>query len=389
MLLVLDASSDDLDSEAAVTPAVWDLVRTEVPAVAIVEGVCQGASLLQALACPFRLLAEDARLGPAPPPEQSGPLFETLTRLEPSLAESLARLAGGAVLGAVEARGLGLTLAVLPGPALMAQGRHVLASLVSRRTPEQVRAIGRAVLAGCTWPLAEALAEEMRLFHALALRGFHEGSLDGPGSERGPKTDPPIGLVREGETCTLLLDDPPRNEMNRRFFEALASAVEALYALPPRRGLVLRPRGRHFSSGADLAELGRDLGRHAPQITAAFLEQNLATFSRLHDAPFPVVAALRGACLGSGLELALACGVRIAAPNALLALPEAQHGLMPGCGGSIRLARRLGRARALELCLSGRTITAPEALALGLVAQVVPGPELEAAAQDLLGGARA
>jgi enoyl-CoA hydratase/carnithine racemase len=105
-------------------------------------------------------------------------------------------------------------------------------------------------------------------------------------------------------------------------------------------------------------------------------------FAAIERSCVPVVAAISGCCLGVGLELALCCHARIAAQGAVMSLPEASFGLLPGCGGLVRLSRLCGRAVALELSLCGRTVCAEEALALGLVDRVVARRDLEKAATD-------
>lgn len=186
-----------------------------------------------------------------------------------------------------------------------------------------------------------------------------------------------------GPVAELLLDRPPDNRMDAAFFDALAEIC--LLHLPglDAAGLVVRGVGRHFSSGADLGELR---GRAGQPGLAAELERNSRAFAALEALPYPVVAAIGGACLGSGLELALACRRRVAAENAVLALPEAEHGLLPGCGGTVRLARRLGAAPAARLIFGATRLGAEEARALGLVDEVVPRGALVARARALAGG---
>lgn len=113
--------------------------------------------------------------------------------------------------------------------------------------------------------------------------------------------------------------------------------------------------------------------------TVEFLDELGGTLSTLAALPCPVIAAINGAAFGGGLELALACDIRVAAEGALLGLPEARLGIIPGAGGTQRLARVLGPARAKEIILTGRRVDAARARELGLVAEVVPAAELETA----------
>lgn len=193
-----------------------------------------------------------------------------------------------------------------------------------------------------------------------------------------------LRLVLEADAgvASLVLDAPPRNEMGHGFFDSFAAVIGRLKGLPVR-GLVVRGAGRHFSSGADIAALKAGLAGAAEQ-AARGLADATASFQAIADLPYPTVAAVGGCCLGSGLELALACRWRVAATNAVFALPETSFDLMPGCGGTVRLPVLVGRARAVELVLSGRFVDAGEALEIGLVDAVVDRKDLQDAAWRLL-----
>jgi enoyl-CoA hydratase/carnithine racemase len=193
----------------------------------------------------------------------------------------------------------------------------------------------------------------------------------------------PLALERDGDLAVLVLDAPPKNVMEGAFFAAFAALVRDVLPGLDARGLVVRGRGRHFSAGADVPRLKDRLAQPG---AAAELAANAAAFGTLESLPFPVVAAVDGACLGSGLELALACGAVVATPSALLGAPESSFGLMPGCGGTVRLPSRVGAPAALDLVLTGRLLPADEALALGLVDAVVPRPDLFPAAARLVRG---
>jgi methylglutaconyl-CoA hydratase len=137
--------------------------------------------------------------------------------------------------------------------------------------------------------------------------------------------------------------------------------------------------GRSFCAGADLKErLAMSLGE-----TRDFLDALGALAQAIADFPRPVIAALSGAAMGGGLEIALACDFRIANETASMGLSEVRLGIIPGAGGTQRLARVCGIAVAKELILTGRRISAVEALRLGLVSQIVPGPELGKAVEAL------
>jgi enoyl-CoA hydratase/carnithine racemase len=160
--------------------------------------------------------------------------------------------------------------------------------------------------------------------------------------------------------------------MGAVFFDELARIANSL-AVMNVRGLIVRGTGRHFSSGANVDELRSGFD------TAA-LVNNSDSFSILTSLPFPTVAAIHGCCLGSGLELALACRFRVADRNAVLGLPEATFGLLPGCGGTVRLTKIAGYQNAIRLILTGESMLASDAHARGLIDAVVDKSEVEAAA---------
>ncbi len=182
----------------------------------------------------------------------------------------------------------------------------------------------------------------------------------------------------EGELAWLELATPPQNRMDAAFFAVFGRLVREELPGLAVQGLVLCGQGRHFSSGAPIDEL-RAAGPDREGLQAAS-----ASLRALGGLPYPVVAAISGCCLGSGLELALACHYRLAGSGAVFALPEVQFGLMPGCGGCLRLPARVGLAAALELILSGRSLGAQEAHELGLVEAVLPRRQLHKAAARLL-----
>jgi enoyl-CoA hydratase/carnithine racemase len=181
----------------------------------------------------------------------------------------------------------------------------------------------------------------------------------------------------------LVLDAPPRNELDVACLAELARLVrEELPRLDPR-GLVVSGAGRHFSSGASVPQL-EAIFRSDPAGGARLVEEHGAALTAIERLRVPTVAAIAGTCLGAALELALACRFRVASRRATLALPEASFGLMPGLGGIARLTTLLGRSRAVELVLSGRSVGAEEALALGLVDAIAERGALLETARSLV-----
>lgn len=178
------------------------------------------------------------------------------------------------------------------------------------------------------------------------------------------------------------LSQPPANVLSSPMLEDLANVLEELLGRPDVKAIVLTGRGRagFFAAGADIREIGR---LEDPEATRVLLSRAHAIFQRIWEAPVPIVAAINGWCLGGGLELALACHIRLASTSATLGLPETNLGIIPGFGGTQRLSRLIGSARALELVLTGRHVTAGEAAEIGLVNRVVPDEDLEEAARAL------
>jgi 2-oxoglutaroyl-CoA hydrolase len=178
-------------------------------------------------------------------------------------------------------------------------------------------------------------------------------------------------------TATITLDVPGKlNRVSMPARDELARAFDELGRDESVRAIVLTGAGGAFTAGGDVAGF---LEREPEQLSR--LAWNVAAPERC---PKPVVAALRGYTLGIGLELALACDFRIAADDVELGLPELKLGMIPGSGGTQRLARMIGLGRAKNAVLRGRRIPAQEALELGLVTEVVPPGELDAAVRRLL-----
>jgi methylglutaconyl-CoA hydratase len=189
--------------------------------------------------------------------------------------------------------------------------------------------------------------------------------------------DSPITLTQRSAAAVITIDRPDRmNALSRETLAALGQLARAAVADPSVRAIVITGAGdRAFSAGADLKERqGMDENAIREQIARYRDEMGV-----LDKSPKPVIAAINGFALGGGLELALACDLRVAAPSAVLGLPETTLGIIPGAGGTQRLPRVVGEARAKEMILLGRRIGAAEALAWGLVNRVSPGntPVLE------------
>ncbi|WP_102107975.1 3-hydroxyacyl-CoA dehydrogenase NAD-binding domain-containing protein [Oceaniglobus roseus] len=154
----------------------------------------------------------------------------------------------------------------------------------------------------------------------------------------------------------VTIDNPPVNAGSTAVRAGLLSSLEHL-AGRDLAGIVILGAGRSFIAGSDISEFGAPLAApELPQVIAA-----------IEDSPHPVCAAIHGACLGGGFELALGCDLRVAAPGAVLGLPEVTLGMVPGAGGTQRLPRLTGLAEAMELVCSGRRVKAEEALRLKII----------------------
>jgi enoyl-CoA hydratase/carnithine racemase len=176
------------------------------------------------------------------------------------------------------------------------------------------------------------------------------------------------------------------NAINRQMTGEIIDACSAVEEDKEVRAAVFSGAGeRAFSAGMDLKERAETsvtfIERRSQKLTATIHTQGRAVAAMTK----PTIAAIRGYCIGGGLELALACDMRIAAEDAKLGLAEVRRGLIPGGGGTQRLARLIGTAKALEMCLTGDTVSGSEAHRLGLVNAAVPAGEVLKAAEELAG----
>lgn len=194
-----------------------------------------------------------------------------------------------------------------------------------------------------------------------------------------------LTLDTTGPIPILFLDSPPKNLMVFGFFDELSDLLEGPLSRMSPEGLIIRGRGRHFSAGADVERLVSATQEPGDDAHTQLIRQK-KSLSRLESLPYPVVAAVDGACLGSALELALACRGIVATRGALFGLPEASFGLIPGCGGTIRLPERVGLSKGLKMILTGRMLHADEALDIGLVDAISARPSLERTAIDYARG---
>jgi 3-hydroxyacyl-CoA dehydrogenase len=183
-----------------------------------------------------------------------------------------------------------------------------------------------------------------------------------------------VQLTRDGDIAIVTVNNPPVNALSPGVPEAIESAIEAIQDDDAIRAAVLIGAGRTFIAGADIKEFAK--------ITSGERNRDIGLHSVLYaieDSAKPVVMAIHGTALGGGLEVAMSGHYRVAVPSAQVGQPEVKLGLIPGAGGTQRLPRLAGVAKAAEMCADGLPVRAPEALELGIVDKLIEG--------DLLAGA--
>jgi enoyl-CoA hydratase len=190
-----------------------------------------------------------------------------------------------------------------------------------------------------------------------------------------------ILFERRDSISIISLNRPEKlNALSREMLLELTEIFEATAKDPSTRVIILSSIGeRAFSAGTDLVQL-IDV---SPEEARGVANRGQALCNLIERSPVPVIAAISGIAAGAGCELALACHLRIAAPNARFSLPETKLGIIPGYGGTQRLARDIGKARALEIILTARRVDAEEALRIGLINRIAPAQQLISEAEKL------
>jgi len=189
-----------------------------------------------------------------------------------------------------------------------------------------------------------------------------------------------VRVEREGALAWVTLDRPPLNLIVPEMVEAIRSTFETLRRDPSVRAAVITGAGRATTGGMQLQIL-RDL---TPASAKAFIASLHEAIGLVHDAPFPTLCMINGACLGAGFELAMACDLRTAADSAVMGLPEIRVGI-PSVIEAALLPGLVGPGRAAEILLTGESVSATQALEWGLVNRVAPPGELRAVTAELAG----
>jgi len=185
-----------------------------------------------------------------------------------------------------------------------------------------------------------------------------------------------ISLVREGKVGLIKLDVPPANSYTLDYYKELNAIVSEIRFTPEIKVAVLLSEvPRFFSAGADIHYLRST----DPVIKTQFCLLCNETLDMIARSPQIFIACIEGHCVGGGLEMAMGCDLRFAGDSAgKIGLPEVTLGVLPGTGGTQRMARLVGKSKALDLCITGETLTPQEALAIGLVDRVFPQAEVRA-----------
>lgn len=192
-------------------------------------------------------------------------------------------------------------------------------------------------------------------------------------------SESPILTTRNGRVGVITLNRPAQlNALNDALMDALGQALLGLDADPDIGAIVITGSDKAFAAGADIAVMAD--WSYMDVFQSCFITRNWETIRQVRK---PVIAAVAGYAMGGGCELALACDIVIAAESAQFALPEIKLAMLPGAGGTQRLPRAIGKAKAMDMCLSARMLNAQEADRYGLVSRVVPDADLQATALKL------
>jgi len=186
-------------------------------------------------------------------------------------------------------------------------------------------------------------------------------------------SESPILTVRHGRVGVISLNRPAQlNALNDALMDALGKALLDLDGDSDIGAIVITGSDKAFAAGADIAVMAD--WTYMDVFQSGFITRNWETIRQVRK---PVIAAVAGYAMGGGCELALACDIVIAAESAQFALPEIKLAMLPGAGGTQRLPRAIGKAKAMDMCLSARMLNAEEADRYGLVSRVVPDAELQ------------
>lgn len=183
----------------------------------------------------------------------------------------------------------------------------------------------------------------------------------------------------EDGVALITINNPPMNALDKEVMDGLRNCFNSLREEDSLRAVVVTGEGRAFVAGADIKEFTS----WTPDLAEDYTEKGQRIFSQIEGFPTPVIAAVNGFAFGGGLELALACDIRIASEKAKMALPEVTLGIIPGYGGTQRLSRTIGVGKAKKMIFTAEPMDAAEAQACGLVELVVPAESLVETALEM------
>ncbi len=190
-----------------------------------------------------------------------------------------------------------------------------------------------------------------------------------------------LSWEKKGHVGILGLNNPPENYIYDPEFISI-ELLEKIAADKKIKGIIIKGTGRHFSAGADINNLKKL--SESESLLFDKMTKGKQLLDIIENFQVPVVAAISGACFGGGLEIALAAHIRICSENALFAFPETNLNIMPGLGGTVRLSKLTGKARAIEIILSGEIVNSSKANEIKLVDYVVPSKEIHHFAFEFL-----
>jgi len=190
-----------------------------------------------------------------------------------------------------------------------------------------------------------------------------------------------VQIIKENRVAVVSINHEPANALSSNVLKDISTMLDHILEDNEIRAVILHGEGRFFSAGADIkefVELAKSDG-----VFSQLAESGQQLFERIENFPIPIIAAIHGAALGGGLELAMSCHLRLVAEDAKLGLPELQLGIIPGFGGTQRLPKYIGTGRALEMMLTSEPISGQEAVKLGLASHAYPQEKLLAEAKGL------
>ena len=202
----------------------------------------------------------------------------------------------------------------------------------------------------------------------------------------------PIKLKVKDRIAHFILDNPPENRMDKRFLSCMCETIHRLERTADVGAVVVYGNGRHFSVGADVDYVKTSViqpvieGAAIDDIVNKNVYATSKALSYFESVEIPTIAAVTGLCVGSGLEIALACDIRICGKNCLMGSPELSFGIIPGLGGTVRLQKIVGIPKAKEMILTGEIISGSEAYEIGLANFVAKKKEVVPYALELAQG---